>query len=190
MKLFSSIRAALGLLLIMTILLGGVYPLLVLGFAQTFFPHKAEGSLIERGGKVVGSSLLGQQFDSPKYFWGRLSATTPAYNAAASSGSNFNPANPKLLEAANARIAALQKADPANKEPVPVDLVTSSASGLDPHISLAAAEYQAPRVAGARNMKTEIVEQLVKKYTEAPGFGLLGEPYVNVLRLNMALDEK
>ena len=158
-----NLRAAFSLLLIFTFLLGGVYPLMVMGFAQVFFPHKAEGSLIERGGKTLGSSLLGQEFDDPKYFWSRLSATTPPYNAAATGASNFSPANPKLLEAANARIAALQKADPKNNAHIPIDLVTASASGLDPHISVAAVDYQLPRVARARGMKEEAVKALVDK---------------------------
>jgi len=186
----ASIRAPIVLLLVLCVLLGFAYPLLVMGAAQTFFPHKANGSLITRGGKVIGSTLLGQEFSDPKYFWGRLSATTPPYNAAASGASNFSPANPKLLEAANARIAALQQADPKNKVRIPVELVTASASGLDPHISLAAADYQLPRVARTRHMKEEDVASLVKKYTENPGLGLLGTKYVNVVKLNLALDEK
>ena len=184
-----SLRSSFLLLLVLTVLLGGIYPLLVTAIAQTLFNHRANGSLIERDGKVLGSSLLGQEFQEPKYFWGRLSATTPAYNPSASSGSNFNPGNPKLLEAAKARVEALRKADPANKDPVPVDLVTASASGLDPHISLAAVEYQLPRVAGARNMRTEDVQALVDKYVESPDFGLLGTPYINIIKLNLGLDE-
>ncbi len=189
-NLATSLRSAASLLLILTLLLGFVYPLAVMGMAQTFFHHRAEGSLIERGDRVVGSSLLGQEFSDPKYFWGRLSATTPPYNASASSASNFSPANPKLMDAVHARIAALQKADPGNKARIPADLVTASASGLDPHISLAAAHYQAARVAKGRGMKEETVKALVKKYTENPVFGLLGEGYVNVVKLNLALDEK
>jgi len=185
-----NLRTAFSLLLILTLLLGGIYPLVVMGFAQTFFHHRAGGSLILRGDRVLGSSLLGQEFTSPKYFWGRLSATTPPYNAAASGASNFSPANPKLLEAVNARIAALKKADPQNKARIPVDLVTASGSGLDPHISHAAADYQIARVAAARGMKESQVKALVEQYTEKPGFGLLGDPYVNVVKLNLALDEK
>jgi K+-transporting ATPase ATPase C chain len=182
-------RIALVLSLLLSFLVGFVYPLLVMGVAQVFFPHHANGSLIERNGKVIGSSLLGQEFSDPQYFWGRLSATTPPYNAAASGASNFSPANPKLLEAVNARVAALKQADPQNKARIPVDLVTASGSGLDPHISIAAAEYQAGRVARTRGMKEEIVKALIKKHTETAGFGLLGDAYVNVVNLNLALDE-
>ena len=178
------------MVLLMTFLLGVAYPVMVTVLGQTFFHHRAQGSLIERGGNVMGSSLLGQEFTSPKYFWGRLSATQPAYNTAASSGSNMSPGNPKLLEAAKERLAKLHKYDPANTEAAPVDLVTASASGLDPHVSLAAIEYQLPRVAGARNIKTEAVQAVVDQYTETFGFGMLQEPYVNVLKLNLALDEE
>lgn len=191
MKQFAnSLRAAFSLLLLMTLLLGAVYPLAVTAVSQLLFAQRAHGSLIERGGKVVGSALLGQEFTEEKYFWGRLSATTPPYNAGASGGSNLSPANPKLLDAANVRIAALQQADPQNTSLIPVDLVTASASGLDPHISVAALEYQVSRVAKVRGMKPGDVRALVEKNTENPGFGLLGEPYVNVLRINLALDEK
>ncbi|MDE3016685.1 MAG: potassium-transporting ATPase subunit KdpC [Pseudomonadota bacterium] len=183
-------RASFGLVLLMTLLLGGAYPLAVMGVARALFHHKANGSLIEKDGKVVGSELLGQQFDSPKYFWGRLSATTPPYNAAASGGSNFSPANPALLAAANARLKALQQADPGQRARVPVDLVTASGSGIDPHISLKAAQYQLPRVARARRMKEEDVRAIMEKYVERPGFGLIGAPYVNVVRLNLALDRE
>ena len=188
-RLLISLRSSVCLLVIMTILLGGVYPLVVTGFSQTIFAYRANGSLIERADKFVGSSLLGQQFDNPKYFWGRLSATTPAYNPSASSGSNFNPANPKLLETANARIAALQKADPHNKARIPVDLVTASASGLDPNISIEAMHYQLARVAKARGLKEEAVEALAAKATVAPFLGIFGSAYINVLKLNLALDE-
>lgn len=184
-----NLRASFTLLLIMTVLLGGVYPLLVTGLSQALFNNRANGSTIEWADKIIGSTLLGQQFESPKYFWGRLSATTPPYNPAASSGSNLSVANPKLLEAANARIAALQKADPQNKHPIPVDLVSASGSGLDPHISVEAMRYQLPRVAKARGMKQEAVEALAAKATSAPFSGLLGAPYVNVVKLNLALDE-
>jgi K+-transporting ATPase ATPase C chain len=186
----TSIRSAFILLVLLTVLLGGVYPLVVTVFAQMFFHTGANGSLIVKDDKVIGSELLGQEFVSPKYLWSRLSATTPPYNPSGSSGSNFNPANPKLLEAANQRIKALQQADLANKQLIPIDLVTASGSGLDPHISLAAAQYQLPRVAHARNIKPEVLQALVDKYTESNGFGLLGAPYINVVRLNMALDEK
>lgn len=188
--MLQQIRAAIALLLISILLVGFIYPLGVTAIAQVLFHDKAEGSLVVRGGKVVGSELLGQQFDNPKYFWGRPSATTPPYNAAASGGSNLGANNPKLLQAVNARLSALRAADPDNKQPVPVDLVTSSASGLDPHISVAAADYQVARVARARGMKLETVQKLVAEATEKPGFGLLADPYVNVLELNLALDKK
>jgi K+-transporting ATPase ATPase C chain len=187
--LWFAVRTSAILLPLFIILLGIVYPLAVTAIGQVLFPHKVSGSLITRAGEVVGSALLGQSFDSPKYFWGRLSATTPPYNPSASGGSNFSPNNPKLLEAVKARVDALHKADPANTDPIPVDLVTASGSGLDPHVSLAAIEYQLPRVAGARNMKPEDVQALVNANTEDFGFGLFQAPYVNVLKLNMVLDE-
>lgn len=186
----SAIRASAVLVLLSTLLLGIGYPMLVLGVAQTLFHYQANGSMIERAEKPVGSMLIGQEFSSPKYFWGRLSATTPAYNPQASAGSNFSPNNPHLLDAANARIAELQKADPKNRRLIPVELVTASGSGLDPHLSVAAVEYQTPRVAKARGMKQEEVEELVRRSTKSPGFGVFGVSYVNVLRLNMALDER
>lgn len=186
--LLSTLRSSALLLLLMTVLLGAAYPLLVYGAAQVALPGKANGALIEKDGNVVGSKLIGQQFTKPGYFWGRLSATSPAYNAAASGGSNLSPANPILLEAANQRLAALQKADPANKTRVPVELITASASGLDPHISIAAAEYQIPRVAKARGMTTEAVAALIQEYREDKWLGPFGHVRVNVLRLNMALD--
>jgi K+-transporting ATPase ATPase C chain len=162
---------------------------LVTAVAQTFFPHQANGSLIEQEGVIVGSELIGQPFDDPAYFWGRPSLTGPyPYNGAASTGSTIAPSNPALTERVAARIAALEEADPANTQPIPVDLVTASGSGLDPHISLAAAEYQVERVARIRELETVIVRQLVAEYTEGRTFGLLGEPRVNVLRLNLALD--
>ncbi|NBX03836.1 MAG: potassium-transporting ATPase subunit KdpC [Alphaproteobacteria bacterium] len=182
----SQVRASLMLLVLFTVLLGGVYPLLVLGFGQAAFSSKAGGSLIEKDGKVLGSKLIGQSFDEPKYFWGRLSATTPLYNASASTGTNLSPASPKLLEAANERLEALQKADSKNKLKIPVDLVTASASGLDPHISLAAANYQVERVAKARGKKPKDIEALVTQHAEG---GIMGEKRVNVLLLNLALDE-
>jgi K+-transporting ATPase ATPase C chain len=186
MNMLASLRAALGMVLLMTLLLGGAYPLLVTGIAQAVFHHKANGSLIVRGDRLIGSQLLGQNFEHPKYFWGRLSATVPPYNAASSDASNLSPANPMLLEAANARIAALQQADPRNQARIPVDLVTASASGLDPHISVAAAEYQASRVAHARHMPEDKVKAMIADFTEN---SLFGEAGVNVLRLNLALDE-
>ncbi len=177
------------LLALFTLLTGVVYPLAVTGLAQVIFPTQANGSLIRQNGRVVGSTQIGQPFDDPRYFWGRPSATAPfPYNAAASAGSNLGPSNPALIEAVQARIAALQAADPGNTQAVPVDLVTASASGLDPHISLAAALYQAPRVARARGLAAEAVEQLVAQYTEGRQLGFLGEPLVNVLKLNLALD--
>jgi K+-transporting ATPase ATPase C chain len=186
----SQIRPALMALLVFTVLTGLVYPLVVTGIAQLFFPHQANGSLIVVNGQTVGSALIGQSFDDPRYFWGRLSATGPfPYNAAASSGSNLGPTNPALLDAVKARIAALKAGDPANTQPIPVDLVTASASGLDPHISIAAALYQVPRVASARGMSEADVITLVDQYTEGRQLGFLGEPRVNVLLLNLALDE-
>ena len=185
----SQIRPALMALLIFTVLTGLLYPLVVTGIAQLVFPHQANGSLIVVNGKTVGSSLIGQQFTDPKYFWGRLSATGPyPYNAAASSGSNLGPTNPALLDEARARIAALKAADPANTQPIPVDLVTSSGSGLDPDISVAAALYQLPRIARLRGLSESTVRTLVDQYTQGRTLGFLGEPRVNVLQLNLALD--
>jgi len=177
------------MLLVMTVLTGLVYPLAVTGIAQLLFPHQANGSLIVRDGKVIGSELIGQYFDDPKYFWGRPSATSPfPYNAAASGGSNLGPTNPALIDAVKARVAALRAADPGNDRPVPVDLVTASGSGLDPHISPAAALYQVNRVARVRGMEEKAVHTLIVQHTEERWVGLLGEKRVNVLRLNMALD--
>jgi K+-transporting ATPase ATPase C chain len=194
--MFAQIRPALMLLLIFTVLAGLLYPLAVAGIAQVFFPHQANGSLIfDKSGKALGSELIGQQFDDPKYFWGRLSDTGDfpynAFNADAltgSSGSNYGPLNPALLKAAQARIDALKAADPTNTAPIPVDLVTSSGSGLDPQISVAAAYYQVHRVALARGMSDAAVKALVDKFTQGRQFGFLGEPRVNVLELNLALD--
>jgi len=186
----TQIRPALMAILIFTLITGVIYPLLVTGVAQLVFPRQANGSLIIVNGQAVGSDLIGQAFDDPKYFWGRLSATSPfPYNAAASSGSNLGPSNPALLEAVKARIAALKAADPANTQPIPVDLVTASGSGLDPDISVAAALYQVPRVARARGMSEAVVITLVNQYKEGRQFGFLGEARVNVLKLNLALDE-
>jgi len=184
------IRPALILLLIFTILTGLIYPLVVTGIAQAIFPRQANGSLILNHGEVAGSALIGQAFDDPKYFWGRLSATGPyPYNAAASSGSNYGPSNPALLEAAKTRIAALKAADPGNTQPIPVDLVTASGSGLDPDISVSAAFYQIPRVARVRGMSESALRLMVEKHTTGRQFGFLGEPRVNVLELNLALDQ-
>jgi K+-transporting ATPase ATPase C chain len=185
----NQIRQALMTLLVFTVLTGLVYPLVVTGIAQLVFPAQANGSLIVQNGQTLGSKLIGQPFDNPKYFWGRLSATGPyPYNAAASSGSNFGPINPALLDAVNARIAALKTADPSNTQPIPVDLVTSSGSGLDPDISVAAALYQLPRVSKARGLSESAVRTLVDKYTRGRQLGFLGEPRVNFLELNLALD--
>jgi K+-transporting ATPase ATPase C chain len=185
----SQIRPALMAILIFTLLTGVIYPLVVTGVAQLIFPHQANGSLIEIDGQAAGSTLIGQQFDDPKYFWGRLSATGPfPYNAASSSGSNLGPSNPALLDAVNARIAALKAADPTNTQLIPVDLVTASGSGLDPNISVAAAFYQVPRVARMRGMSVAAVTALVNQYTEGRTLGFLGEMRVNVLQLNLALD--
>lgn len=187
--MLAQVRAAVAALVIFTILTGILYPLVVTGIAQVVFPSQANGSLITSNGQVVGSSLIGQPFDDPKYFWGRLSATAPfAYNAAASSGSNLGPTNPALVDEVKARVDALHAADSSNTAPIPVDLVTSSGSGLDPHISIAAALYQGPRVARARGMSEAAVRTLVERYTEGRQFGILGEPRVNVLTLNLALD--
>jgi potassium-transporting ATPase KdpC subunit len=185
----SQLRPALVVLLIFTLLTGLVYPLTVTGLAQLVFPIQANGSLIVQNGQTVGSTLIGQQFNDPKYFWGRLSATSPyPYNSAASSGSNLGPTNPALIDEVKARIAALKAADPTNTQPIPVDLVTSSGSGLDPDISIAAALYQLPRVARLRGLSESTVRALLDQYTQGRQFGILGEPRVNVLDLNLALD--
>lgn len=198
MKIFSRfLRPVLVFLGGFTLLTGVAYPLLVTAVAQTLFPHQANGSLIEQDGAVLGSELIGQPFDDPAYFWGRPSLTQPfAYNAAASAGSTIAPSNPVLAERVAARIAALETAvpqgggqpHPTNTRPIPVDLVAASGSGLDPHITLAAAEYQIERVARARGLATAVVRQVVVEHTEGRTFGLLGEPRVNVLHLNLALD--
>ncbi len=182
----AQIRPALTILIMLTVVTGVIYPLTVTGIAQIFFPHQANGSIIMADGKAAGSELIGQQFDDPGYFWGRLSAA--GYNAAASSGSNYGPLNPALIDMAQARINALKAADPDNTLPIPVDLVTASGSGLDPHISVAAALYQVHRVASVRGLSEADVQSLVEKYTEGRQFGFLGEPRVNVLKLNLALD--
>ena len=185
----SQLRTSFLALLIFTVITGVLYPLLVTGVAQVAFPDKANGSLIRDGNRIVGSSLIGQQFSDPKYFWGRLSATGPfPYNAAASSGSNLGPSNPALLDEVKSRIQQLKIADPGNAQPIPVDLVTSSASGLDPDISVAAAIYQIPRVARIRGLSVDRVRALVDQNTEGRQLGILGEPRVHVLGLNLSLD--
>ena len=183
------IRNAIVLLLLMTVVTGVLYPAVVTGLAQLLFPSQANGSLIVQDGKPVGSTLIGQAFTDPKYFWGRPSATTPQpNNGTASNGSNLGPTNPSLADAVKQRIDALHAADPGNTAPVPVDLVTASGSGLDPEISPAAAAYQVARVAKARGMQPAQVQALVAKATSERQLGVLGEPRVNVLKLNLALD--
>lgn len=183
------IRNALSMLLVMTVITGLVYPLVATGVAQVLFPHQANGSLVERDGRPIGSELIGQNFDDPKYFWGRPSATSPRpYNGTASNGSNQGPTNPALRDAVQQRIDTLRKADPGNTVPVPADLVTASGSGLDPEISPAAAQYQVARVARLRNLSADQVQALVTQATQGRQLGLLGEPRVNVLQLNLALD--
>ena len=185
------IKSAALIFIILTLLTGAVYPLFVTGAAQLFFYNKANGSLIYRYGKPIGSLLIGQSFVDPKYFWGRLSATSPnSFNASASSGSNLSPFNSALLNAVKDRIKALKEADPDNKNPIPVDLVTSSASGLDPHISLAAAYYQIPRVAYARGLSRDYVRKIVNQYSSGRFLEVIGEPVVNVLEVNLALDRQ
>ena len=185
------LRPALTSLILFTLITGVAYPLVVTAIAQVVFPFQANGSLIVKDGKVVGSALIGQPFDEPKYFWGRPSATSPfGYNAGASSGSNLSPTNPDLVKAVQGRVEALRAADPGNTGPVPVDLVTASGSGLDPHISPAAAIYQVSRVAGERKLSPDTVRALVDRHIEGRFLGLLGEARVNVLALNLALDEK
>jgi K+-transporting ATPase ATPase C chain len=183
------VRAAVISLIVLTVVTGVVYPVIVTAIAQIVFPYQANGSLIVKDGKVVGSALIGQPFDDPKYFWGRPSATSPfGYNAGASSGSNLSPTNPALIKSVQDRVDALRAADPDNKAPVPVDLVTASGSGLDPHISPAAALYQVNRVAKARKLDPAAVQRLVDQNTQGRQWGFLGEPRVNVLALNLALD--
>jgi len=183
-----TLRSALGLFLVLTLVTGVIYPLLVTGIAALTMSARAGGSIIVRDGRAVGSELLGQPFSDPRYFWSRPSATGPQpYNGASSSGSNLSPTNPALLDAIKARVQALRDADPGNTAPVPVDLVTASGSGLDPHISPAAALYQVPRVARARGVPEAGLRALVAAHTEGRTFGILGEPRVNVLALNLAL---
>ncbi len=182
-------RPLITLFVVLGALTGIVYPLVVTGIGQSAFKDQANGSLIVQDGKVVGSALIGQQFDAPQYFWGRLSATSPMpYNASNSGGSNLGPTNSALQDEVKGRLAALKAADPGNTAPVPVDLVTSSASGLDPEISPAAAQYQLARVAKARGLTVDQVQALVSRYTSGRQFGILGEARVNVLELNLALD--
>lgn len=184
------VRPAVSLFALLSAVTGLVYPGMVTGIAQLAIPHQANGSLIVRDGRTVGSELIGQDFTAPKYFWGRPSATAPMpYNAAASSGSNQGPLNPALADAAAHRAAALRTADPDNPRPIPIELLTASASGLDPHISPAAAEYQASRVARARGLSQGTVRALIPRHTEGRDLGAFGEPRVHVLNLNLALDQ-
>jgi K+-transporting ATPase ATPase C chain len=189
MSIRAQLRISILTLALFTLITGLAYPVAVTGVAQLIFPRQANGSLIEYNGQSIGSELIGQLFTDPKYFWGRPSATSPfPYNAAASSGSNLGPTNPTLAQAVQARVQALKAADPGNDSPIPVDMVTASASGLDPDISVAAALYQLPRVARARGMSEEEVRSMVDKFTEGRQLGFLGEMRVNVLKLNLALD--
>ncbi len=182
------IRPAVSLFVVLTVVTGVLYPLAVTGVAKAAFPHQAAGSLIVQGGKTVGSSLIGQNFTDPRYFWGRPSATAPmADNGQGSGGSNLGPLNPALTDAIKARVEALRAADPGNKAAVPVDLVTSSASGLDPEISVAAAQYQAARIARLRGVAPQVVAGIIARHTQGRLFGLLGEPRVNVLDMNLEL---
>jgi K+-transporting ATPase ATPase C chain len=187
--MFVLLRQALLVFVALTVVTGVAYPIVMTVLAQVVFPHQANGSLVERDGTVVGSELIGQQFDDPKYFWSRPSATSPPYNGAASTGSNFGPTNPAQLDAVRSRVEYLRKAHPDQTRPIPIDLVTASGSGLDPHISPAAAEYQATRVANARGLEVQAVRDLVIRHTARRQLGLIGEPRVNVLVLNLALDD-
>lgn len=185
----SLVRPSLMLLLLLTLLTGAAYPALVTGLAQAFFPRAANGSLVEANGRVVGSALIGQSFADPAHFWGRPSAISPRpYNASNSGGSNLGPTSPALAEAVADRVAALRASDRGNAAPIPVDLVTASASGLDPDVSPAAALWQVPRVARTRGLPEPAVRAIVEAQIEPPAFGVLGAPRVNVLRLNLALD--
>lgn len=187
--MFTLLRQAVLVFIGLTVITGVAYPVVMTVVAQVAFPHQANGSLIERDGKVVGSELIGQQFDDPRFFWSRPSATSPTpYNAAASTGSNYGPTNPAQLDAVLGRVKALRTANPDQSNRVPVDSVTASGSGLDPHISLAAAEYQVVRVAKARGVSVQTVRELVAQHTAGRQLGLLGEPRVNVLELNLAID--
>jgi len=183
------IRSAILMFVILTLLTGIFYPAFITGAVYIFFPHQATGSMLNRNNKLLGSALIGQEFTDPKYFWGRISETSPvAYNSSSSSGSNLGPSNPALIERVKARIRALKEFDPDNTNPVPIDLVTSSASGLDPHISVAGAYYQIPRVARMRGLTEDTVKAIVNRHTNGRIFGLIGEPVVNVLELNLELD--
>ncbi|MDP9087408.1 MAG: potassium-transporting ATPase subunit KdpC [Pseudomonadota bacterium] len=184
------LRPALSLILAMTVCLGLIYPLIITGISRLAFPSQAAGSLLHRGNTVIGSRLIGQNFSDPKYFWGRPSATSPQwYNGVASGGSNLGPLNPALIDKVNANAKALRDADPTNKSPIPVELVTASASGLDPDISPAAADYQATRVARSRNLPLTTVNSLIASHRRGPLLGLFGESQINVLELNLALDQ-
>lgn len=182
------VRPAILSLIILTVITGIIYPLFITGIAQALLPNQANGSLIYQNEKVVGSVLIGQAFDNPKYLWGRISATIPQYNASSSSGSNIGPSNPALIDELKGRIKILKDADPDNTRPIPIDLVTSSASGLDPHISLAAAYYQIPRIARKRNISENTVKGIIHKNRSGRFLGLIGEPVVNVLKVNLDLD--
>jgi potassium-transporting ATPase KdpC subunit len=183
------LRPALSLVVAMTLLLGGVYPLVITGLSKVMFPVQAEGSLLRNGDTLIGSKLIGQNFSDPKYFWGRPSATSPQpYNGLSSGGSNLGPLNPALIDKVNANAKALRDADPGNNNPIPVELVTASASGLDPDIGPAAAEYQAARVARLRNLPVSTVRSLIAEHQRGPLLGILGESQINVLELNLALD--
>jgi K+-transporting ATPase ATPase C chain len=186
--MLSLLRQAVLVFLGLTVVTGVVYPAAMTVLAQLIFRHQSNGSLIERDGKLIGSELIGQQFDDARYFWGRPSATTPAYNGGASTGSNYGPTNPDQLKAIKDRVESLRKAHPDQGGPIPVDLITASASGLDPDISPAAAEYQVVRVAKIRNLDIEKLRDVVRQHTEGRQLGILGEPRVNVLGLNLALD--
>ena len=187
--MFKQLRIAFLSTLAITVIYGLCYPLAFTGFAQLVFPKQANGSLLYKDGKPVGSHLIGQPFDDPKYFWSRLSATSPMpYNGASSSGSNLGPTNPALMQAVQGRIDALHKADPDNHDPIPVDLVTASGSGLDPHITPAAAQYQVRRIAKVRNISESAIQDMIQKHTEGRWLGILGEPTINVLELNLDLD--
>jgi potassium-transporting ATPase KdpC subunit len=184
------IRPAILVFIVLTIITGVVYPVVVTGIAQLFFHNKANGSLIYRNGRPIGSSLIGQPFDDPKYFWGRPSVTSPVpYNSSSSSGSNLGPSSPALVDAAKTRIKSLRAVDPGNTNSIPIDLVTSSASGLDPHLSLAGIYYQIPRVARTRGLPQDAIKIIILEHTSGRLLGLIGEPVVNILELNLALDE-